>query len=389
MNFILRTIAICLGTLAGVPSAWAQTGASSTLRPDTVALLQAQEKQSSRFSQEVFSRYVQVAYDRDLLEKEGSTYTAKGSIFALGGIFRDDFNALSTRQGTKFSRSFALEIGAKTGKQFKLSDGVVGFTWALVDHRNAFLYRESDANEIRNQVAANRDDRKSQADFAIKVEDVRRRQGNVIADAMAQERIDALNTRLHPTSSDREKALKAVYDKYQVASVNSYTVETVTEALKNRGLLTFYGRGYTDFNKLLPTQAEIGFQYVKGFDALLAHPSAWQFDIKTFLALRPDSTIEHRNLQRSSIITKAGINRVLIMAADGKQSFLEAKLDLGNEYRTGNIFPTEDRNTFYGEAALRIRVSTQFWVPLALKYDINNGNVFGFLKAVWNISPAN
>lgn len=385
MKILTRSIASVFLTLAFTSLVQAQS--SNQLKPDTVDLLQAQERQLSRFSQEVFSRYVQLAYDRDLLEKEGSAYTIKGSVFALGGIFRDEFNELSTRQGTKFSRSFAIELGAKVGEEYRLSDGIVGFNWALIDHRNAFLYKESDASEIRKQLAGNLAGRKAQADFNAKVEALRSSKGEADARAMAQERFDAINPNINTTAEARAKALKAVYDKYNVTYASTYTIESVTEALKNRGLLTLYGRGYTDFKEALPTQSEIGFQYVKGFDTSLDNPSRWQFDIKSYLALRQDSTAEKRNLDRSSIISKVGVNRILIMNPDGKQSFMEAKFDIGNEFRTGNLFKDEDKNTFYGEASLRIRVSSQFWVPLTLKYDIDNATAFGFLKVVWNISP--
>lgn len=384
--FIQRLLVLL--ALAAPLSALAQSGPrGNTLAPDTVALLQAQERQLSRFSQEVFSRYLQVAYDRDLLEREGTTYTVKGSLFALGGIVRSDFNELSTQQGTRFGRSFAVEAGAKAGNQFKLSDGIIGFNWALIDHRNPLFYREDDAIEIRNQLAANRSGRKAQADFESAVATVRVKQGDVAADAMAKERTDAIDPNLQPTPAARQKALQAVYDKYNIKTGEKYTIETVTESLKNRSLFTIYGRAYTDFEKLIPTQSEIGLQYLRGIGTSADDQNRWQFDIKAFLALRPDSTLVGRNLRRSSLIAKAGVNRVLIMAADGKQSFLEAKFDLGNEYRTGTVFPTEDKNTFYGEAALRVRVSQQFWVPLTIKYDANDGTVLGFLKVIWNISP--
>jgi len=44
----------------------------------------------------------------------------------------------------------------------------------------------------------------------------------------------------------------------------------------------------------------------------------------------------------------------------------------------------EKNNQFLANADIRVRVLMNLWVPLILKYDVNNGKFFGFLNISFN-----
>jgi hypothetical protein len=382
-----KTLLICLtgGALSGLGApVYGQTPAPLPPKPTDVAVEDAQEKQFSRFSQEVFSRYIQAAYDRDLLTRDGSTYTVKSSLFGLKSLGDQDFDELSTVKGSKFSRHFAVELGAKAGEQFKLSDGVVGFTWAVIDRRDILYNFRSLETELQQQAQYITAEVNKKAAFDAEVANIRTKDP-ARADALVAKLREAQDPLKNKTPAARQKAVAAVYEESGVDYKSVYNIDDLKKGMKNRGLLTFYGTGYTDFKDATPTQAELGMRYVGGFGSQKANP--FLLDVQAYYAWRGDTVTAERDLDRQVAVTKIGVNKVVISGQDEDKPLVELKFNGGNEYRFGTRYSDEKTWTPYGEAVLRIRLSEQIWVPLTLKYDVKDATAFGFLKVVWNLSP--
>ena len=381
-----RLLGIALLLIGAASQASAQTPAENTAgaagaTPSVRAFaVESTNRKLSLLSSETFAKYLQIAYSRDLLTKEdgdqGSTYTLKGSLFAIGGIFKGNFNNLSTLQGNYFTRNLNLEAGAKAQGSTKLSDGVFGFTFALINKRDPLF--NFAPNEKRMQDLAVKSLSAARLKFfgqATSAEDKLKRQADYRA-AAAKDSINGVANQI-----------KFLHD-HGLDDVAEYSIEMVTDSLKQGALLTLFGHGNTDFSKNKPiTQSDLGIQLLCGLVGSQKRP--WDLNIKAFYAWRPDSTLlpDHRNLDRTSFTASFGVNKVLISGTATDKPFLEFSLDAGYERRTGTVYNGQDRDRPYGQAVVRARITDQVWVPLTVQLDLKHGNALGFLNVVWNLTP--
>lgn len=90
------------------------------------------------------------------------------------------------------------------------------------------------------------------------------------------------------------------------------------------------------------------------------------------------------NMPRTTFNGKAGLNFVLARSTIENSSYFEFKA-LG-EYNKiyKNVLPDEDDETITANAEFRIRFAKDFWIPITVKYDIENSNLLGFLNLTYN-----
>lgn len=381
-------IVLTLLLLSSHVHTWAQTPSENTIGSATPApklvplAVESTNRKLSLLTGETFAKYLQLAYSRDLLKQEdsdnGTTYTVQGSLFAIGGLFNGEFNKLSTIQGSYFTRNFAVELGAKTQGTTKLSDGVVGFTYALINHRDPLT------NFVKNEGLM-------QERAVRSLSDAHRKFLDQISSATNRTRLVADYDKAVQLDGTSGVANQIKFLKEQgIEGVEEYSIEAVTDSLKQGALLTVFAHGNTDFANTKPlTQSNVGLQFLIGLSNARGRTRPWDLNVKTFYAWRPDTTtiIEQRNLSRTSFTASIGVNKVLINGTDTKKSFLEFSLDAGYERRTGVLYKEESRDRPYGQAVIRARITDQVWVPLTVQLDLKNGNALGFLNIVWNLTP--
>jgi hypothetical protein len=384
-----RVFTLIVLLISSVNRSWGQTPSENPVKlvatptPTIQSLaVESINRKLSLLSAETFSKYLQLAYSRDLLKQQdadnGSTYTLKGSLFAVGGIFNGKFNNLSTLQGNYFNRNFTVEIGAKAQGTTKLSDGVLGFTYAIINKRDPlFNFTRNDSlmqgravrslstayTIFKTQISTNPNRTKLEADY-----------NNAV-------RLDGISGVANQIKFFKEQGIDGVEE---------YSIEMVTDSLKQGALLTVFGHGNTDFANNKPiTQSDLGVQFLIGLSNNKGRARPWDLNIKAFYAWRPDTIagIEKRNLNRTSFTASLGVNKVLVSGTNTKKSFLEFSLDAGYERRTGILYSEEDRDRPYGQAVVRARITDQVWVPLTVQLDLKNGNALGFLNIVWNLTP--
>ncbi|WP_210514562.1 hypothetical protein [Hymenobacter terricola] len=391
-----------MGLLLVASHAWCQRGTvnlATALRNDLVAarasststdsatvnkeavVEKLQNKQLSQLAFETFAKYIQLAYDRDLLTQKatpdgaGATYVLKGTLFAIDGLTRGDFDELSTRQGTAFMRHFSVELGAKTGKGSSVSDGVFGFNWAIVNKRDPFF--NFPANEIELQ---------SKAVVSLSAARVKFKAKLLATPDPALAAKEKAAVQKDKAAGNTDEQLK--FYQSQGYAVSAYTLALVAEALKTRGLLTLFGRANTNFGKTQGfTHGELGLRYLVGW-LPVRNSNSLELDARTAFAWDTTATptAEPRGLDHRAFITTVGLNKVLISSSDVARPLLEFKLNAGYEHRPSQLYNGESRDKLYGETSLRVRINEQVWVPLTVQYD-THGNVLGFLKVVWNIVP--
>lgn len=104
-----------------------------------------------------------------------------------------------------------------------------------------------------------------------------------------------------------------------------------------------------------------------------------ELNIKTALQFTDDTTAKGRDLKRSVFSIDPGFNLVLKGKTTGK-SYLEFNLGGGYMHVFNGLYKDEEANKVTLNGTLRIRVFSDIWIPLEIKYDTKKGNLFGFLN---------
>ena len=92
-----------------------------------------------------------------------------------------------------------------------------------------------------------------------------------------------------------------------------------------------------------------------------------------------------RDLKRCIFNFEPGFNWVFRNKSND-QSFFEFKFAGSYRHNFIYLYNEEKRDNLTFNGTLRIRVIDDLWIPLEIKYDPANGNVFGFLSAKLNFT---
>lgn len=96
-----------------------------------------------------------------------------------------------------------------------------------------------------------------------------------------------------------------------------------------------------------------------------------------------DPTGVNRNFDRNIIALQAGYNQVLVYSS--KMSLAELNIAFEEDRATQGYISKTDKDKFYFDAFMRVRLPSTPWVKLNLKYDPKNNNVLGFLDFTYNL----
>lgn len=123
-------------------------------------------------------------------------------------------------------------------------------------------------------------------------------------------------------------------------------------------------------------QASIGTIFLKGIK-----DSRCEIDFRSKLSY--SDTITSAPTTRLDFNTKLGANFKL-GKTNKNVSYFETKFELEYNSILRNLLPTEKKNSFLGNAEIRVRITDDLWLPFIIKYDIENANFLGFLNLSYN-----
>lgn len=123
-------------------------------------------------------------------------------------------------------------------------------------------------------------------------------------------------------------------------------------------------------------------QFLKGFGDT-QHVVNMELDISAMANFTHDSTQAGRSLSRQVFHVEPGINFIL-KSKGTRQSYLELKISGTYSNVWKGLYGNEQQITNTLNGVLRIRVFNEIWIPVTVKYDIDNGDVFGFLSVKTN-----
>lgn len=152
--------------------------------------------------------------------------------------------------------------------------------------------------------------------------------------------------------------------------------------IKKRGLLTFgFGSNYINSNW---DSLNFKLEYLKGLGNKNDVNKPWDIYAAAFYDLKKDS-IGKTSLGRQIFTAKLGLNKVLIKNKDQKNSFIEILGAAEFNHIIKGLYSGEITSLFIADFIITVRLSPTLFLPLELKYDPKNANVFGFLKVKWDL----
>lgn len=81
---------------------------------------------------------------------------------------------------------------------------------------------------------------------------------------------------------------------------------------------------------------------------------------------------------------KVKTKEVKTKEAKERKSYFEIKGALEYNSILKNVLATEEKNKFFANLEMRIRITNDLWLPLIAKYDIEKANFLGFLNITYN-----
>ena len=89
------------------------------------------------------------------------------------------------------------------------------------------------------------------------------------------------------------------------------------------------------------------------------------------------------------LLQKIGLNKVLLKNGNENNSFLEILGNAEFDHVLKGLYSKEIKDVFMADFTLSIRLSPTLFLPLEIKYDPKNANLFGFLKIKWDLPRTN
>lgn len=120
-------------------------------------------------------------------------------------------------------------------------------------------------------------------------------------------------------------------------------------------------------------------ELIKGLNKFMETRNDLELNIRSQLQLTNDTLVAGRDLKRAVFNFEPGIN-VVFKTKTTKKSYFELKFSGGYYHNFSSLYANEDRDQLFFNGTVRVRIMNDIWVPVEIKYDPKNGNLFGFIN---------
>lgn len=306
-------------------------------------------------------------------------------------IYNADLSNISdlTISKSYFLRNFQINAKANFDENYKYKGFSGGFTYAIVNKRDKAVINLAKTNYGQNRESFITIFQQTQAALAVDLADdspelelLNEASDNLLNsieyDASENPYYDLIQaefTRVASTLENPDGNPSFSNDISSFISTLAQLRKSEMDKIDSKPLWTLAADGSTNvdgkFNK-----CSVSTVFLKGIDK-----SGNQIDVRGTFTYDDDTL---PSMPRTTFNGKAGLNFVLLRNRIEKSSCFEIKA-LGEYTKIyKNVLPDEDDETITANAEFRIRLTNDFWIPITLKYDIENSNLLGFLNLTFN-----
>jgi len=332
--------------------------------------------------QDVLSSFMQLSISD--LTGDNKALNFKANLFVLK--VKADSNLLidSNYIKQRFSRNFQFDFSLKLDSQYTFKGFQAGFTWAIINKRDSTVisfantpvdaYFSRAQGELQNAAIRFRESLLINGDLpgdkVSLVKDVNEKINNML------EENGFVKTSLFP--KEFQPFLGQEYDDHLSKADSFFNIEL--EKLRLKPLLALTINSAFQNKEKAFSNATAQIVYLKG---IKSKRSKTELDIRSNLTVK--DTLVIQNERRTEFKSTAGINLSLLQSKTGK-SIIEFKPYFEYNSILTKPYITEKRDNFLANAELRLRILDNLWLPLSIKYDINNGKFLGFLDIAFNFN---
>jgi hypothetical protein len=342
--------------------------------------------------QDVVSSFFQLAFSD--LAGDNKAISFRANLFALKA--KADSNLLMSENYVqqKFSRNFQFDFALRVDTSYKFKGFQAGFTWAIVNKRDSsvisyantqidryFINLQSELlkafNKYRNSLVI-----KVKRPDGTSIDSLPDNQVAKVVDVRARIQKILDQNYFAPKEQYPEEIQKFLDDKY-ITNFEAADREfkAKLERLRLKPLLTFSVNSNFQNKDRAFTNGAAQLIYLQGFKTFRTKT---EFDIRSSINIK-DTAVATITRKRTVLNSSLGINFALLENNKGK-SIIEFKPYLEYNNILTTPYATEKRQLFMANADLRFRILENFWIPLTIKYDIENGKFLGFLDVEFNFN---
>ncbi|QIY91279.1 hypothetical protein [Chryseobacterium gallinarum] len=329
-----------------------------------------QEMKSGNWK-DVMTDFMQAAVKDLTGDKKSFQY--KASIFSIKS--KADSTLLTDYNYTKetFSRNFQVAIGLNLDNDYKFTGFEYGFDWAIINKRDLSVAKPAQSLQKMFQDSNLLLIEKLQL-YKEKINDSKEflRVKKIIDDALDK-------GEYIPRENLPEEFLSLLPDSYNDTSVRfEKEFNEEIEKIKMRPLLTLGFRSNFRKDAKFLDEFNADLVYLQGLKS--KNNSKLEIDFRNRFSAKDSITTSI--IKRKEFSSQLGLN--ISVLKKGNKSLIEFKPNFEFKRVISGLMDEEKNNQFLANADLRLRVLKNLWIPLALKYDIENNNLFGFLNVSFN-----
>jgi len=347
------------------------------LKPDDDSFIKSVNASKTGNWNDVFTNFMQLAAKN--LAGDNKSFEYKTTIFAIKS--KVDSTLLIDKNYVKenFSRNFQINMGLKLDNDYKFKGFSYGFDWALINKRDlsintlvdgetAKLYEKyfemltTCRERYNNDLIKNEDPDKGKK--IKQIQEAINNNGDEYIIPIDQFPKDFIKY-LPPDYQDNRKYFREVY-------------EQELDAIKRKPLLKIGFNSNFQKNTKFLDEFDTNLVYLQGLKSKKG--SKLEIDFRN--QFKAKDSITTSVIKRKEFSSQLGLN--ISIWETKEKSIVELKPNFEYKRIVSGIMTDEKNDQFLANADLRIRVLKNLWVPLILKYDIKNNNLFGFLNVSFN-----
>jgi hypothetical protein len=332
-------------------------------------------------SQDVLTSFFQLALN-DITGKE-KTFRFQSSLFAIkaktdSSLFIDTNYLRQTK-----ARNLVFSIAPTLDSNFKFQSNAIGIKYALVNNRDKAVFdfalpSEGEWTSIRRKAlneyvrmfpdGVNNPKYRLASAYFLDEDEERTKPEDLPSDFLV-----IVKRYLNESQRFKNTTLAEFQDRLAVE------YNTLAEYVQNRGLWTIDGSFSSDKEGKFFSRINLNSEYLKGI--VPGHKKMnLELNLRASLDFDDDSTtVLNKDMDRQIFAFSGGVNWII---AKNRRS--EPVIEIKGALSYNNIlkgkYREENSNKVIAEGTFRIRITNDLWLPLDIKYDPDEGNVFGFIS---------
>ncbi|AYN00393.1 hypothetical protein [Chryseobacterium sp. 3008163] len=330
-----------------------------------------QETKSGNWK-DVFTDFMQASLKDITGDKKALQF--KANLFSLKSKADNDLLIDYNYTKEKFSRNFQIEVGLDLDNDYKFKGFNYGFDWAIVNKRDSTV-----ASLAKTEPGKLFDFMSSDIVVAFQKyrNDAKPSEEEIL---QLKEKIDKILAEKRYVPKDKlpkeiANLVSANYD--QISTDFASLFQKQVDSIKRQPLLTIGFKSNFRKDSKFFDEYNINMVYLQG---IKSEKTNLEIDFRNHYKVT--DSISMAVYKRKEFASQLGLNISVI--AKNEVSFLEVKPNFEFRRIFSGLIKDEKYNQFFANADVRVRILKNLWLPLILKYNVDNGKLFGFLNVSFN-----